>query len=190
MLHRIVLPTTELIDPDWHVTLITGGEPGALPAQVETLETKQARKLSLPTYCEVPIAQVPPGAFAKIRTTTPTTGEIADYLQEAAARRIPFKATAGLHHPVRSAARGMHGFLNVFVAAGFAWHTPERGLMLDVLNDEDPGAFTFGESELRWRGHPLTTEQVEQTRREFAHSFGSCSFDEPVADLREMGLLP
>jgi hypothetical protein len=31
---------------------------------------------------------------------------------------------------------------------------------------------------------------VKAARREFSHSFGSCSFEEPVTELRELALLP
>ena len=82
----------------------------------------------------------------------------------------------------------MHGFVNVFTAAAFAWHG-ELELLLDLLNDDDPHAFAFRAEELSWRGHALTTAQVEEARRDFAHSFGSCSFEEPIADLRELGWL-
>jgi hypothetical protein len=98
---------------------------------------------------------------------TPSSEALADFLSEAASQRMAFKATAGLHHPMRSAT--MHGFVNVFVAAAFAWQGAERGVILDVLNDGDAGAFC--------------------ARRDFAHSFGSCSFTEPVADLRVLGWL-
>lgn len=205
MLNRIVLPSTKTIDANWRVTLLVESDPGPLPPQVETLETKIPAKFSLPTYCEVPLWKVPPGAYAKIRTggltpdAIPSTEHIAGFLLEAAARRLPFKATAGLHHPVRSlrpltyAANAphavMHGFVNVFIAAAFAWHEGEREFLLDLLNDVDPHAFAFRDDGLSWRGHSLSTEQVEEARRSFAHSFGSCSFDDPVSDLRELGWL-
>jgi len=35
----------------------------------------------------------------------------------------------------------------------------------------------------------LTASQIDSARREFAHSFGSCSFEEPIDGLRELGLL-
>jgi hypothetical protein len=84
----------------------------------------------------------------------------------------------------------MHGFVNVFVAAAFAWHGQDRALLLEVLNETTPSAFEFLEGELGWRGHRLSTSQMETARRDFAHSFGSCSFEEPVADLRKLGWLP
>jgi hypothetical protein len=189
----------------WQIALVVGEEPGPLPPQVEMLETRLARRLSLPTYCEAPLDQVT-DAFAKLRTggltpeAIPAPAAIADFLNRAAARRVPFKATAGLHHPVRahrpltyavdSPRAVMHGFLNVFTAAAFAWHGFEREVLLAILEEEDPRAFEFAHEGLRWRNHRLATRQIESARDEFAHSFGSCSFEEPVADLRELGWLP
>ena len=187
MLNRLVLPLPKLrLGEGWRVSLIVESEPGPQPAQVETFETKLPRRLSLPTYCEAPLAAIESG-FAKIRTSDIASEQVAEFLHGAAARRLPFKATAGLHHPIRSAA--MHGFLNVFTAAAFAWHGAERALLLDVLDDGEPGSFEFADDALRWRGHALSTAQIQAARRDFAHSFGSCSFEEPVADLRELGLV-
>lgn len=205
ILNRIVLPSISRVDPDWRVTLLVETEPGPLPPQIETLETKAPRRLSLPTYCEVPLDGIPEGAFAKVRTggltpeAIPGSDYLADFLLEAAARRLPFKATAGLHHPIRSLRpltyavdapqAVVHGFVNVFTAAAFAWYGAPREIVLDLLNDVDPHAFSFQENEMTWRGRRLTASQVEDARRQFAHSFGSCSFDEPVSDLRDLGWL-
>jgi hypothetical protein len=187
MLNRLVLPLPQLrVAEGWRVSLIVESEPGPQPTQVETLETKLAHGLSLPTYCEAPLEAIESG-FAKIRTADIAAEGVAEFLSGAAARRLPFKATAGLHHPIRSAA--MHGFVNVFTAAAFAWHGAERAFLLDLLEDRDAGSFTFTDDALRWRGHALSTVQIQTARREFAHSFGSCSFAEPVADLRALGLL-
>jgi len=53
----------------------------------------------------------------------------------------------------------------------------------------DPQAFEFRDEGVRWGGWVASTAEVEGARREFAHSFGSCSFDEPVRDLRALGWL-
>jgi len=195
MLNRLVLPASGLAEvrmgAEWRVTLLVDAEPGALPAQVETLETRLAHGFSLPTYCEAPIETIQ-GGFAKIRTggltaeAVPSPESLADFLCTAAARKLAFKATAGLHHPIRSAA--MHGFVNVFVAAAFAWGSADRTIVLEILNEEDASAFAFGEDDLRWRGRAISTETIRTARRDFAHSFGSCSFEEPVADLRTLFL--
>jgi len=209
ILNRLVLPGVALDDVrfggDWRVTLLVDREPGPLSRQIETLETKTGGRLSLPTYCEVPLDQVKDG-FAKVRTggltpeAIPAAADIADFLCVAASRGQPFKATAGLHHPVRSdrrltyaadAPRAMvHGFVNVFAAAAFAWHGMERSSVLDVLKETNAASFEFGDEQLRWRGRELSTTQIAQARCYFAHSFGSCSFEEPLDDLRELGWLP
>ena len=208
ILNRLVLPASKLTDVElgqnWRVTLLVENEPGPLPAQVETLEIKEARKLSLPTYCEAPLDRIN-GSCAKVRTggvttdAVPMPSEIAEFLCQASARRVPFKATGGLHHPVRanhpltyspdSPHAIMHGFMNVFVAAAFAWHGNYRGSVIGVLHECDPESFDFSDDALTWRGRSLTTAQIAAARRDFAHSFGSCSFEEPVAGLRALGWL-
>jgi hypothetical protein len=208
MLNRLVLHASLIdaqLEPNWRVTLLVDGEPGPLRPQIETLEAKAARRLSLPTYCEAPLDQIT-DVYAKIRTggltpdAIPASEEIAEFLHSAAARRMPFKATAGLHHPIRShraltyatdSPRAvMHGFVNVFVAGGFAWYGMEREALVDILSETDPSAFDFREFEMHWRGYRLFSAQIGEARHDFAHSFGSCSFEEPITDLKELGWLP
>ena len=208
ILNRLVLPAPKLaetrLEENWRITLLVESEPGPFPRQVETLETGTAYQFSLPVYRELPLDEISDGR-AKIRTggvtpdSIPETPRIADFLYRAAARRLAFKATAGLHHPIRSIqpltgasdspVACMHGFVNVFVAAAFAWQGVDRDRILEILNESDPGAFHFLDDELRWQASGLSITQVEAARAEFAHSFGSCSFEEPISDLRELGLL-
>lgn len=209
ILNRLVLPHAKLaetpLEAGWRVALLVEDEPGPLPEAVETLETKLPRRLSLPTYCEAMVGEIVDG-FAKVRTggltpeLIPSSGDLAAFLCRAASRRLRFKATAGLHHPVRSVRpltyaadsprAPMHGFLNVFCAAAFAWHGMEQAEVAALLEETDPAALAFGETGLLWKDHHLTAAQIHSSRREFAHSFGSCSFEEPVTELRELGLLP
>jgi hypothetical protein len=139
------------------------------------------------------------GLRAKIRTggvtpsTVPPASFVANFIRRCAERGVPFKATAGLHHPVRcmkaltydaGAPRGMmHGFINVFLAAALL---PQAE---SILTEEDPRAFAFEDDSASWRGHAVRTEDLARLRSEFAISFGSCSFEEPVADLKELGWL-
>ena len=137
---------------------------------------------------------------AKIRTggltpdAFPSSSDIADFLRRCAAHGVAFKATAGLHHPVRcvrpltyapDAPRDtMHGFVNVFMAAALLSRAEA------ILGDDDPKAFAFDDDTASWRGHAVLTDDLTKLRDGFAISFGSCSFEEPVNDLKELGWLP
>ena len=79
-----------------------------------------------------------------------------------------------------------HGFLNVFVAACRAWHG-DRDLE-PILSETDPSAFRF-DDRAHWRDRSLSEDEVRAARAEFAHAFGSCSFDEPTDELEGLGLL-
>jgi hypothetical protein len=139
------------------------------------------------------------GLRAKIRTggvtvgAFPPIGDIARFLRVCKEKGVAFKATAGLHHPLRclkpltyaadAPAGTMHGFVNVFLAAALLEHAEA------ILSEEDAGAFVFDEEAAAWRGHRVTTDALRTMRREFATSFGSCSFEEPIGDLRALGWL-
>ncbi|MGZ8780765.1 MAG: hypothetical protein ACXW31_12645 [Thermoanaerobaculia bacterium] len=139
------------------------------------------------------------GLRAKVRTggitpdAFPAIANVAEFLRACKAKGVAFKATAGLHHPLRcvkpltyepNAPMGtMHGFLNVFLAAAL----PDQAD--GVLAENDPSAFAFDDEGASWRGHRVSTEEIIATRRDFATSFGSCSFEEPIGDLRALGWL-
>jgi adenosylcobinamide amidohydrolase len=125
--------------------------------------------------------------------------QLAHFLVVCAQAKVPFKATAGLHHPVRSvnkltyepdsASATMHGFINVFVAATMAYYGAREADVLTVLEEEDPAAFAWSKTSLKWRNQRLSMKQVKEARSDFAISFGSCSFVEPIADLQKLGWL-
>lgn len=142
------------------------------------------------------------GARAKIRTggltpeLIPGPDAIARFLLACAQAGVAFKATAGLHHPLRGAhpltsdagspRATMHGFLNVFLAAALADFGADEATVLRTLCEPSAAALRLDDDVICWHDHELTTEQLEQVRRRFAISFGSCSFAEPVRDLKEM----
>jgi hypothetical protein len=147
-------------------------------------------------------------ARAKIRTggetpgAIPAEGSVLEFLRLATERRLAFKATAGLHHPLRAMQRltyredsptaVMHGFVNVFAAATLLWHEPKMSQEAAwMLAERDPEAITIAGDTMTWQNSSvtLTAEQIRQARERFAISFGSCSFTEPVADLRALGWL-
>lgn len=124
----------------------------------------------------------------------PSTGELAAFLHAALRTGHPFKATAGLHHPVRhfndDQQVTMHGFLNVFFATtiGRCEGLDAEG-MEAILSDQDPSHFVFTDSGIEWNGLKASTTEFIRDRRQLALSIGSCSFDEPRMDLRKLGWL-
>jgi len=80
----------------------------------------------------------------------------------------------------------MHGFVNLFLGAALVW----RGQgPLPTLEEQSAAAFRFGDEAVEWHGHRVSAEELREVREQFAISFGSCSFEEPVADLRALGWL-
>ena len=139
-------------------------------------------------------------AGAKIRmggaeaTTIPSSNQLAFFISACSKLGLTYKATAGLHRPLRRADKAMgievHGFLNVFVAAALA-HASELPLpkIVSILECKKIGDFGFSSDGLNCCGQFVTVDQIVATRRKGCVSFGSCSFDEPVKGLQNLRLL-
>jgi hypothetical protein len=122
----------------------------------------------------------------------PSEDTLAGCLAAVAGRRIRFKCTAGLHHAVRCtgeagphtpSAPGLqqHGFLNVLLATSAAAQGADVGEVAAILAQRDRAAIAAAV-------RALDGEIAAQIRWLFT-SFGTCSTDEPVADLVSLGLL-
>jgi hypothetical protein len=193
--------------------------PDAVRAALAALPRDPARSADVAgvaaydAYVEIPLGVDPApllaavaaaGGRAKVRTggvtpsAIPPAAPVARFLAACARAGVPFKATAGLHHPVRSLRRltsepdgpeaVMHGFLNVFLAAAFARQGLDEASLAALLEETDPAAFAFDGGGAGWRGRRLAAAELAASRRDFALAFGSCSFEEPRADLKEMRL--
>jgi len=162
------------------------------------------------TYFEVPLfdcgdcirAVAGCGRRAKIRMggetadKFPAPASVIEFIRLCAEANVPFKATAGLHHPLRSVHRFtyqpdslsgmMHGFMNVFLASAFLRTGMEPKLATQLLEEQSSQAFRFDLDGVGWREHRLSRNEISDTRRSFAISFGSCSFTEPIDDLRSL----
>jgi len=168
----------------------------------------------LRAFFEIPVEQDPAelireikrsGGNAKIRTggvTTdafPSADAVARFLERCRESGVAFKATAGLHHPIRAEYRltyepvpprgTMYGYLNLLIAATFAWMGSGSSLIRGALVEERAHDFVFSDTEVVYRGHSIPVAKIRDARKSFAMSFGSCSFREPVDDLIELGLL-
>ena len=121
----------------------------------------------------------------------PSASTVADVLATVRDHRVPIKFTAGLHHPLRhwdsELGVHMHGFINVLMAAMFAYacRLPPKNIET-ILADEQSKDFVFSGNVARWLDLPIRTELIEDLRRLIV-GFGSCSVDEPLHDLRALG---
>lgn len=139
------------------------------------------------------------GLGAKIRCggvvaeAFPSVDDVAAFIKACSAAKVPFKATAGLHHPVRhrNAETGfwMHGFLNLLSAAVFA-HRVDAETLRAIVEDESSADFVFDEHSLQWRDLPASDEEIAAAREHGFVAYGSCSFNEPVEDLTALAILP
>lgn len=123
----------------------------------------------------------------------PSCEELAAFIISAARAGVPFRATAGLHHPVRhfDATVGCltHGFLNLFAATLVALHDDDPAGVEATLGEEDAAAFRFDDAGFSLRNRRFDQAAIASARQRGFVSYGSCSFDEPVADLTAMGIL-
>jgi len=201
------------------------GDSSAGVALIDTIEIKAGRAgdiedamrltpTSLTSYLEIPISDDPAeliksiaetGARAKVRTggvtadAFPASFDLARFIKICAEEDVPFKATAGLHHPLRSvnkltyapdsASAMMHGFLNVFLAAAFAQNGMEIDRLVELIEEKSPEAFQFDSGGVTWRDEMIVRGQLRNSRNLLAIAFGSCSFEEPIEDLKKIGLL-
>ncbi len=150
-------------------------------------------------FVEVPVAELSGklldavaarGYRPKLRTGGVTAAAFPDEATLAAALcamtdlRVAFKSTAGLHHAVRHAADDTgfehHGFLNVLLAVAAALRGADQGDVAAVLGNQDA-------EDVAARVAGIGPDEAAMVRSLFT-SFGTCSTDEPVADLAALGL--
>lgn len=176
-LFEVLAPTSSLLDlqataGELHVP----GRSGEVFIELPRLEGWDAD-------LEVKLAAIKAfGHGAKLRTggivaeAFPTEAEVATFIRAAVAVAIPFKLTAGLHNALRhtDAVTGFehHGFLNIALAVAEPaeaerWLAERDGAVVAAAVRELDAAVVRP----RWR------------------AYGSCSIDEPVADLLALGLL-
>ena len=139
-------------------------------------------------------------ACAKVRCggpnahAVPSPSNLAHFVALAHGLGVPFKATAGLHHPFRhfnaEAGYVQHGFLNVAGAAVLMRaHELDRRALETLLADEDPTHFKLDSERFSWCGVSAHAGDIGAARIRAFRSYGSCSFDEPVEDLTALGIL-
>ena len=197
MLARLVWPASrldELEGEDRALSVLLDGPYGG-DIRAEALETRWVESdsdagldgLAGEAYVEVTLgdgleekvaALAERGLRAKVRcggAEVPSPSALARFLSVCRNAGVPFKATAGLHPPL--AAEGRHGFLNVLAACAFE-HADPLSENVELTADG-----------LRWRGREAGAEDLERVRRHQLVAIGSCSFSEPVDELKVLGVL-
>jgi hypothetical protein len=196
--------------------------PGTAPGEtVDTIEVKaeavsaiQETMRSVPgrlqIYFELPIERDPiellatvarVGARAKVRTggvtaqAFPSTASLARFIHACARAKVPFKATAGLHHALRAEYRltyeensdtgVMFGFLNLFLATALARNGVAEAETCDILEESSPAAFRIDDGAISWRDQRLDRDTLGRARESMV-SFGSCSFTDPIDELQSL----
>ncbi len=187
-------------------------------AKAETVEAVERLMATIPSYVQayveisiagdpVPLAAAVArcGGRLKVRTggvtpdAFPAPADLARFIHAAHDAGVPFKATAGLHHPLRadyrltydpaSACGTMFGFLNLFLAAAFTAAGLDVVMIGRLLDERDASAIQVDADGIEWRGRRLDLDAIRGARESGIVSFGSCSFTEPMGDLQSLGLL-
>jgi hypothetical protein len=220
-------PLAALAGPDvaGDLELIARFNDRASHARIDTVELKAGSAAAihdsmhrmprhLQAYIEIPVDRDPAAligtlseskARAKVRTggvtrdAFPEPHDLIRFMATCIRARVPFKATAGLHHPLRAeyrltyeadSDRGvMFGFLNLFLAAAFLRAGRDERSAMQVLEERSPRAFQVEDDGVSWRHSQLSPEELRSAREEVIVSFGSCSFTEPLTELQALSLL-
>jgi hypothetical protein len=192
LLARLVWPASrldELGGEDRALSVLVDGPYSGDP-RAQAVETRWAsglEGLAGEAYVELPLddelegrvaALAERGLRAKVRcggAEVPSGAVLGRFLRACRDAGVPFKATAGLHHPLATDER--HGFLNVLAACAF--------------EDENAleGQVSLTPEALRWGDHEAGAEELARVRREQLVAVGSCSFFEPLDELMELGIL-
>lgn len=199
-------------DPDEHRTFLDGvlkvfsaSQGGVtelffeLPAHPSVSEYQSIlQAIRLHNDARTPVSKPLFGAKVRCGGTEPSAfpspAALAAFLAACTRAGVPFKATAGLHHPLYhfDADLGvfMHGFLNVFFASILMSEGElDEQSGAELLVDGNASHFDITANKLSWNGHSVPAPGIARARRASITSFGSCSFDEPRDDLQELGLL-
>ncbi|QXJ23822.1 hypothetical protein AGRA3207_005031 [Actinomadura graeca] len=167
------------------VDVIAAHDRGTSPAYVE------APRPGHPEWTGVLDAAAASDLRLKFRTggteaaAFPDEDEVASWIHGAVRSAVPFKCTAGLHNAVRhtGADTGFehHGYLNILLATAAAQDGASVHGLVPILGERDGRV-------LADRLAACPAAALRRARQGFL-SYGSCSIDEPLADLAALGLI-
>jgi hypothetical protein len=204
----------------WDMDLVSALTDASVPIEAVELKaasTAEIQRLAegpnIEKYIEIPMGATSSGlleifAAAGARVKLRMGGVVAEAFPSAAAvaemlaalhrHGLAFKATAGLHHPLRSRhpftyapdspTGTMHGFINLFCAAALIHFGGNIAEATAILDEQDPGAWRLAPDAITWRSRKWSAEHIAEVRKQFI-GIGSCSFEEPISELETLGWL-
>ncbi len=164
---------------------IAAALPDDIVCMVEVTTTASAHGVSVTGAVEqvAEWAQHRPGVVAKVRTggvapgSTISDDDLVDFIVACRRAGLRWKATAGLHQPLRHHVPELschqHGFLNVLAATWAVEQGAGAGAAMGIIR-----ATTAD-----------TVPPMPAAVRSRLMSIGSCSIDEPAEALRQLGML-
>jgi hypothetical protein len=121
----------------------------------------------------------------------PAADHVLDFLAAVAGAGVAAKATAGLHHALPGdypltyepgcAHGAMYGFVGVLLAGALLRAGHAAPDVAPLLAERDPAAFHAVNGLPAWRGRAAAPDA------RLLAGFGSCSFEEPAAELADLG---
>ncbi len=123
----------------------------------------------------------------------PSVEEVAGFIVGAVDASVPFKATAGLHQPVRHFDEALdvwrHGFVNLLMATAAATAGEPDDVVHAIVGETDPDAFAISPAFATWKELRFPGSALRRMRQRNFIAYGSCDFDEPIDALTDMSLL-
>jgi hypothetical protein len=139
------------------------------------------------------------GAMVKYRTggmapdRFPAAEDFTRFLMAVVDENVPFKATAGLHHPYRGVypisyaedapMQAMFGFVNVLLATAELARGGEGETAEAILLEPEAKSIVRGTDFIRWRDVGYSADELAKAHQRYFLGFGSCSFREPYDQL-------
>jgi hypothetical protein len=123
----------------------------------------------------------------------PTPRQVAEFVVACTDKRIPFKATAGLHQPIRHFDNELrverHGFINILMASALAEAGEDVDMVEAVVADTNPANFSLSATFASWRDREIPGSALRRMRQSGFVSYGSCDFDGPIEAVEQLGFL-
>ena len=135
-----------------------------------------------------------PSVCPKVRGSGPTAitvERLARFITAVNQRSLPFKATAGLHHPIVE--KDLYGNTLGFLSLATALRLQRRlgpeafpeSVIASCLRESSVENFGF-EDGLSWKNFKMTMEELRDAVLSHPFGIGSCSVDDPDADLTRL----